>query len=123
MFRIFDKFGRTRRIIGVFTKYGLDYFFDRSKAGILSGITKKDDSLRKHSAGTCFCLALQELGPTFIKLGQILSTRPDLLPPEFIAELEKLQDQSPPFPGETAVEIVERELEKPLDELFRSFDR
>jgi len=123
MFRIFDKFGRTRRIIGVFTKYGLDYFFDRSKAGILSGIKKKDDSLRKLNAGTCFCLALQELGPTFIKLGQILSTRPDLLPPEFVAELEKLQDQSPLFPGESAIEIVERELEKPLDELFRSFDK
>lgn len=103
MFRIFDKFRRTRRIISVFTKYGLDYFFDKGKAGILAFITRRDDSFRKISSGAGFCLALQELGPTFIKLGQILSTRPDLLPPEFIKELEKLQDQTPPFESTAAI--------------------
>jgi len=122
MFRIFDKFRRTRRIISVFTKYGLDYFFDKGKAGILAFITRRDDSFRKISSGAGFCLALQELGPTFIKLGQILSTRPDLLPPEFIKELEKLQDQTPPFESTAAIEIVERELKKPLGELFRNFE-
>ncbi len=122
IFRIFDKFRRTRHIIGAFTKYGLDYFFDKGKAGILGFITKRDDSFRKISGGAAFCLALQELGPTFIKLGQILSTRPDLLPPDFIKELEKLQDQTPPFESAAAIEIVERELKKPVGELFRNFD-
>jgi ubiquinone biosynthesis protein len=122
MTRIFEKFRRTRRIIAVFTKYGLDYFFDKGKAGVLAGISRRKDPVLKLNAGESFCLALQELGPTFIKLGQILSTRPDLLPPEFIRELEKLQDQTPPFDNAKATEIVEKELKKPVGELFRRFD-
>ena len=54
IFRIFDKFRRTRHIIGSFTKYGLDYFFDKGKAGILGFITKRDDSFRKISGGAAF---------------------------------------------------------------------
>jgi ubiquinone biosynthesis protein len=67
--------------------------------------------------------ALIALGPTFIKLGQLLSTRPDLLPVEFTTELSKLQDTVPPFPPEMAISMIERELGKPLDELFASFER
>ena len=66
--------------------------------------------------------ALEELGPTFVKLGQILSTRPDLIPPEYILELSKLQDSAAPFPAADARALVERELDKPLDVLFASFD-
>ncbi|ARP42765.1 ABC1 kinase family protein [Geobacillus thermodenitrificans] len=67
-------------------------------------------------------LVLEELGPTFIKLGQIASTRPDLIPRYIICELEKLQDQVPPFPFPEVRRIVETELGGPLEELFRSFD-
>lgn len=67
-------------------------------------------------------LALEELGPTFVKLGQILSTRPDLLPPAYIAELSKLQDTVPPAPREEVMPLIERELGAPLDTLFATFD-
>ena len=67
-------------------------------------------------------LALEELGPTFVKLGQFLSTRPDLVPKEVLQELALLQDEVPPFPYQEAVAIVEEELGRPLGELFSHFE-
>lgn len=67
-------------------------------------------------------LAFEELGPTFIKLGQILSNRPDLIPEKLIIELEKLQSEVPPFPGNIAKQIVEEQLPQPFDEVFAWFD-
>jgi ubiquinone biosynthesis protein len=66
--------------------------------------------------------ALEELGPVFVKLGQALSTRPDLLPADIAAELSKLQDQVPPFPGEVARAEVERALGRKVEELFAGFE-
>ncbi len=65
--------------------------------------------------------ALEDLGPIFVKFGQILSTRPDLLPEDIAEELASLQDRVPPFPGKDARRIVERELKRKLDELFSEF--
>jgi len=67
-------------------------------------------------------LALEELGPTFVKLGQVLSTRPDLLPPPFIAELVKLQNAVPPAEWEPIRAQIEAELGAPLQELFAAFE-
>ncbi len=67
-------------------------------------------------------LALEQLGPTFIKLGQALSTRYDLLDKEIVDELVKLQDSVPPFPSKVAIGIIEKAYQKPLDQLFLSFD-
>ncbi|MBL8190007.1 MAG: AarF/ABC1/UbiB kinase family protein, partial [Acidobacteria bacterium] len=67
--------------------------------------------------------ALEELGATFIKLGQLLSTRPDLLPPEYLVEFARLQDDAPPFDTEEAIEIIESELGHPIEHLFMEFDR
>ncbi len=67
-------------------------------------------------------LALQALGPVFVKLGQVLSTRRDLLPDDIADELQKLQDQVAPFPGESARQIVEEALGEPVTRLFSRFD-
>ena len=67
-------------------------------------------------------LVCEELGPTFVKFGQIMSNRPDLLPAELIIELEKLQDSVPPIAGKMAVQVVEQELKKTTSELFASFE-
>ncbi len=66
--------------------------------------------------------ALEELGPTFCKLGQILSTRPDLIPPEFIVELAQLQDNVPPLSEEQVVKVMEQELGVPWEDVFEHID-
>ncbi|MGK7296539.1 MAG: ubiquinone biosynthesis regulatory protein kinase UbiB [Candidatus Wenzhouxiangella sp. M2_3B_020] len=78
--------------------------------------------VRELPRGARLRLALEELGPVYVKFGQILSTRRDLLPPDIAEELAQLQERVPSFPGEQAREIVESELGKPIDELFASFD-
>ena len=77
----------------------------------------------KHSRGDRLRLALEELGPVFVKLGQILSTRRDLLPDDMAASLRRLQDDVPPFSSDTARTIIERSLGHPVSELFAEFVR
>jgi len=67
-------------------------------------------------------MALQDLGPTFVKFGQVISTRPDLLPPELIEELSLLQERVRPFPGEVAAESIAEQLGRPVTELYASFE-
>ncbi len=74
------------------------------------------------SRGQRLRLALQSLGPIFVKFGQVLSTRRDLMPADLAAELSLLQDRVPPFPGDMACAIVERALNRPLRDVFASFD-
>ncbi|WP_395141104.1 ubiquinone biosynthesis regulatory protein kinase UbiB [Schlegelella aquatica] len=68
-------------------------------------------------------LALERLGPIFVKFGQVLSTRRDLLPPDVADELARLQDRVPPFPPEASVRIIERAFGRPIDAIFESFER
>jgi predicted unusual protein kinase regulating ubiquinone biosynthesis (AarF/ABC1/UbiB family) len=72
--------------------------------------------------GTQLASALEELGPCFIKLGQLLSTRPDLLPPEYIQALARLQTTIQPVPSERIIQIVRAELRAPIEDLFKEFD-
>ncbi len=67
--------------------------------------------------------ALESLGPIFVKSGQVLSTRRDLLPPDIAEELARLQDRVPPFPSEVAVATIERSFGRPVDQVFASFER
>jgi ubiquinone biosynthesis protein len=67
--------------------------------------------------------ALQDLGPSFVKLGQVMSTRPDLLPPEVVAELRKLQDDVPPMTADEVDQVLSEAYGEGLDEIFASFER
>lgn len=114
---------RMQEIINAFVKNGLRHFLFRL------GLTKQDsadvepiDQVNLQDVGVKLKQALQELGPTFIKLGQIASTRRDLVPPEISIELAKLQDHVDPFPFEQVKEIIEYELDAPIEELFSTFD-
>ena len=118
----YSKLKRSRQVIAILVKYGLDYFVDKSKLRLLSRIKKIPKDYRTLSLAKRICLSLEELGPTFIKFGQILSTRPDFLPPAFIMELEKLQDEVLPFDSFQAKQIIEQELGKPISKLFKEFE-
>lgn len=76
---------------------------------------------KNQTAGQSIRLALEDLGPIFIKFGQMLSTRQDLLPEDVIAELSKLQDKVPPFSSDAAQKIVEQALKQPVSTLFAAF--
>ncbi|MCB1614820.1 MAG: ubiquinone biosynthesis regulatory protein kinase UbiB, partial [Pseudomonadales bacterium] len=75
------------------------------------------------SRGERLRLALEQLGPVFVKFGQLLSTRPDLVPDDIVKELSRLQDNVPPFSAETFVSIVEKAFAQPVGEVFAGFDR
>src|SRR5262245_12053257 len=87
-------------------------------------VGKKDESEERHLQWQAQWIIRQllKLGPTFIKIGQAVSTRADLLPLAYVKELTKLQDSVPPFPHDEAMRIVERELGRPLDELYAEIE-
>jgi ubiquinone biosynthesis protein len=82
-----------------------------------------DQNVRRHSRAVRFRMALEELGPTFIKFGQLLSTRPDLVPPDYIHELERLQDEVAPETSDRIFTEIEQQLGGRLKDIFASFDR
>jgi ubiquinone biosynthesis protein len=103
--------GRATEIGAIMAKHGLKELFSRGHA---------DSEETTRSRARRFRTALEELGPTFAKLGQILSTRPDLLPPAFIEELATLQDSVPPLTQEEVVRVMEEELGVPWEDVFES---
>lgn len=116
---------RYRQIAETLTRHGLGWL--HSASGLerfLPGLHRRRDEtdLPQTTPPEHLRLALEDLGPTFIKLGQFLSTRADLLPPEYQDELAKLQDSAPPIPSDIARETIEAELGQPVSALFASFD-
>ncbi|PJN86666.1 ABC1 kinase family protein [Bacillus sp. mrc49] len=114
---------RYQEIINAFLKNGFGYFVYRlglseSKA---AANLQPDENLNLRSIGERLQTILQSLGPTFIKLGQIASTRRDFVPEEIVRELERLQDQVAPFPFDKVRKIVEAELGDSLENLFLEF--
>lgn len=117
--------GRYRQIAQVLGHHGFGYLLEQLGLNALLSLPRRLVLQLPPPApvgvAERLCQALVELGPTFVKLGQLLSTRPDLLPHDLVVELNKLQDTVPPFPPEVAIAIIEAELGKPLDQLFKEF--
>ena len=126
--RTYRHINRYREIITVLFKHGfgdlitnsqIEKYLDFGKKFIPNKKIEKTTSLSRWER---IRMVLEELGPTFIKLGQIMSNRPDILPEPLLIELEKLQDSVPPMPNEEAEKMIEQELGKPIAELFKNFD-
>lgn len=119
------KFLRLLKILTVATRYGLD---EIAMSGLrVPRTTRLLNTMffwRRITSPRAIRLrlALEELGPIFVKFGQVLSTRPDLMPPDIVAELSLLQDRVPPFPSELAVAQITRSLGAHPDELFATFE-
>ncbi|UBF28360.1 AarF/ABC1/UbiB kinase family protein [Kovacikia minuta CCNUW1] len=86
------------------------------------GMTEANRTIRRRAIAVWIRETLLDLGPTFIKVGQLFSTRADLFPTEYVEELSKLQDKVPAFSYEQARSILEQDLGKPIQELYRNFD-
>ena len=126
--RTYRNLDRYRQILAILFKYGFDSMLNRLNLGSYfeSGLQMISRNRRERIEGLTdyerLRMAFEELGPTFIKMGQILSTRSDLIPDDLVREMAKLQDSVPSFPFTQVREIVEQELCAPLDALFAHFD-
>ena len=103
----------------------MTYIIQRENKKRLQEITqiiKKYELVKNGLSPEAFRLILEDLGPTFVKLGQIMSKRTDILPPAYCTELEKLCMESNPLPVSEITEVIEYEFGRPVEELFSSFD-
>ncbi len=119
---------RYRQVLGVLIKYGfghiveqlnIDYYIELGKRIVSLGTASRE--IERLTQAARVRLVLEELGPTFIKLGQLLSTRSDIVPSDILEELKKLQDRIPPVPSEEITAQIHRELGYPVEELFKEF--
>ncbi len=115
---------RVRQITTIIAKHGLHQILEKKSNKKNSGeeVTFGQGEKLSTSYATRFRLLLEDLGTTFIKFGQVLSTRPDLLSPDIISELAKLQDHCPPMSEEETKAQLAKAYDKPLEEIFAEFD-
>jgi ubiquinone biosynthesis protein len=124
----FKNIGRIREIIGVLVKYGFEDIVTNST--LRNFVTEKvrlswmrqDKPVFQYSRWERIRMVCEELGPTFVKLAQVLSNRPDMLPAPLIAEFEKLQDNVAPFAFESVKAIIEKDTGKKLEDVFAAFN-
>ena len=126
--RTYRHLNRYQRILRVLFKYGFNDLVDRLhidqylESGLQMINRKPREQIARLSRPERLRLVFEELGPTFIKLGQLLSTRPDLIPAEYLDELARLQDEVPPFSLAEVHAIFREELGRSPDEVFHYFD-
>jgi ubiquinone biosynthesis protein len=126
--RTYRHLNRYRQILGILFKHGFGDLIERLKieqyieVGLQLISKKRREPGEKLSRAERVRMAFEELGPTYIKLGQALSTRPDLIPFEFVRELSKLQDDVPAFPFPQAAAIIEKELGGAPGDLFENIE-
>lgn len=126
--RFLRNLGRSSEIATVLLNYGFGDLIERT--GVRRSIQwgwrllwfKRSEPKPSLTTWQRIRMALQDLGPTFVKFGQVISTRPDLLPPELIDELSLLQERVRPFSGDVAIESIAEELGKPVSELYATFE-
>ncbi|MBO3117679.1 hypothetical protein J4050_13060 [Winogradskyella sp. DF17] len=126
--RKYKSVSRYNEILKVLIKYGFEdlvqHLEERKKYTFIKNLIPKRSRVQamEFTKWEKMRLVCEELGPTFVKFGQILSNRPDLIPFELVLEFEKLQDNVPPMPDDKVKEVVVSELKKDIDELFAWFD-
>ena len=126
--RTYRHLNRYRQILAILFKYGFGDLLERLSidqyigAGLQAISRKRSERVEKLTRPQRLRMAFEELGPTYIKLGQILSTRPDLVPVDILEELARLQDEVPPFPFEDVKAVIESEFGVPAEELFDQLD-
>jgi ubiquinone biosynthesis protein len=117
--------GRLSEIAQVAAKHGFGYLFDSKRIG--GGLSRRHRELEVAEEGSTrgqrLRAMLDELGPTFVKFGQLLSTRPDVVPPDIVFELKALQDDVRPFSYEAAEAVIRKDLGLTVEQLFTGFDR
>ncbi len=118
---------RLARILRIVGRYRLDEFIDHERLPTPQRLAMRLSPWRLNRVpdmprGVRLRRALEELGPVFIKFGQMLSTRRDLLPEDIADELARLQDDVPPFPEQQSIALIEQSLGKPVGELFAEFE-
>lgn len=120
-----DNAGRLKHIASILAKHGFGYFLERvelaSTMPLKERLFKKE--IHKSSLPKRVRLTLEQLGPTFVKFGQMLSTRPDVVPPKFSKELAKLQDHVKPFSYHIVEARIKHEFNKPLKKIFKTFEK
>jgi ubiquinone biosynthesis protein len=125
--RTYRHLNRYRQILTILFRYGFGDLIESLKIdqvleiGLQFVSKKRRERLEKFSRAEKIRMALEELGPTYVKLGQLLSTRPDLIPIDFLDEFAKLQDQVPSFAFSEVAAIITREMARPMEELFDFF--
>jgi ubiquinone biosynthesis protein len=114
--------GRISEIAQVAVRHGFGYFLETHRlTDLLPWRPKKPLEGTPSQRGQHLREMLDELGPSFVKFGQLLSMRPDIVPPDIITELRALQDDVRPFPFEQVEETLQRELGQPIERLFLEF--
>ncbi len=118
------KIQRIRELVQIFRKHGIQDFVRElgltsflSRSRMSERLESTMEDIEAHELRELF----EDLGPAFVKLGQFLGMRPDLIPPHFAEEMRKLHDEARPFSGEKAREIIERELKYDIEEIFEEF--
>lgn len=122
----YKNINRVKQIVNVFLKYEFGHRIDQLRLHRFVPLRKRLKTfgwpaIKGHMVAERLRMAFAELGPSFIKLGQLLSSRPDLITAPFADEFKKLQDNVPPFPSEEAKRIIEEEAQLPIDKVFTRF--
>lgn len=126
--RTYRHIARYRQILAVFLRYGFGEFVELLKIeqyleiGLQMISRKQREQTERLTRAERVRMAFEELGPTFIKFGQVLSTQPGLIPIDIVNELSKLQDDVPSSPFEPIKAVIEKELQAPLETVFQSID-